>query len=54
MILLLVVLTAVVYGLLMKYVLTNTFVSKSKTAVTASEGKTAGEQSSDLIPVYER
>jgi hypothetical protein len=50
---LLVILTAVVYGLLMKYVLSNIFVTRRKT-VMAAEGKMAAEKSSELVPVYER
>ncbi|WP_421379102.1 hypothetical protein ACOJQI_14590 [Bacillus salacetis] len=54
MILFLVLLTAVVYGILTKYVLKNVFVTKSKTVLTARAIASEDSDSRDLVPAYDR
>jgi hypothetical protein len=54
MILFLVILTAVVYGVLMKYILKNVFVSKSKAVYTAGAKASEETDSRDLVPAYHR
>ena len=48
-----VALAAAVYGLIMKYVLNNVFVSKHNN-VNASPAKSAEKETRDLIPAYDR
>ncbi|MGM0845450.1 MAG: hypothetical protein ACQEUT_10760 [Bacillota bacterium] len=53
MILFLVILTAAAYGLIMKYVLNNVFVSNRYSQPAAPKGL-AEENSRELIPAYNR
>jgi hypothetical protein len=53
MALFLVVLTAVVYGFIMKYVMKNVFVSNNK-PVAAKARASMETDSRDLVPVYDR
>ncbi|WP_456274294.1 hypothetical protein [Bacillus sp. AK031] len=51
----LIILTAAVYGVLMKVVLNNVFVSNRKTLMNHSADTLSGEKDArDLIPAYDR
>jgi hypothetical protein len=52
---LLIIFTAVVYGLLMKYVLKNVFVPNRKNFMNKSDDTISGDKDRrDLIPAYDR
>ncbi|MGF2616801.1 hypothetical protein ACQUWN_14465 [Rossellomorea aquimaris] len=54
MVLFLVILTAAVYGLVMKYVLNNVFVTKGASAVTVPDVPEDEGKLRELIPAYNR
>ncbi|MGD6966748.1 hypothetical protein [Rossellomorea vietnamensis] len=54
MVLFLVIFTAAAYGMVMKYVLNNVFVSQSTSAAASKGGLVEEKKPTELVPAYNR